>query len=56
MTRFLSFEGAMLLSASHDIPPVNAPSPTTTTTWRLLWLVRANPREIPSAQERAVEA
>ena len=46
----------MLLSASHDIPPVSAPSPTTTTTWRSDWPVIEKPRDIPSPQERAVDA
>ena len=46
----------MLFSASQDMPPVSAPSPTTTTTWRSFWPVSENPREIPSPQESAVEA
>ena len=46
----------MLFSASHDMPPVSAPSPTTTTTWRSLCPVNENPREIPSPQESAVDA
>ena len=46
----------MLLSASQDIPPVNAPSPTTTTTVRSSWPLSENPREIPSPHESAVDA
>ena len=46
---------AMLFSASQAMPPVNAPSPTTTTTVRSSPR-RRNPLARPSAQDKAVEA
>ncbi len=46
----------MLLSASHAIPPVSAPSPTTTTTWRSSSPLSVCALAKPSAYDRAVEA
>ena len=46
----------MLLSASHAIPPVMAPSPMTATTWRSSRPWRRLARLTPSAQDSAVEA
>ena len=50
MTRLRSLSSEMLLSASHVMPPVSAPSPTTATTCRSLRPVRVKAREMPSAQ------
>ena len=47
---------AMLLSASHDIPPVSAPSPTTQTTVLSRSPLIKFPRATPSDQESAVDA
>ena len=46
----------MLFSASHAMPPVSAPSPTTTTTERSVTPCSENAREMPSPHESAVEA
>ena len=46
----------MLLSASHVMPPVSAPSPTIATTWRSSWPVIAKAREMPSAHDSELEA
>ena len=40
MTRLRSLSSEMLFSASHVMPPVSAPSPTTATTWRSVRPVR----------------
>ena len=46
----------MLFSASHVMPPVSAPSPTTATTWRSFRPVRVKAREMPSAQLSELDA
>ncbi|MDF2920737.1 MAG: hypothetical protein K0S70_4955 [Microbacterium sp.] len=56
MTRLRSLSSEMLLSASHVIPPVSEPSPTTVTTWRSVRPVRAKAREMPSAQLSELDA
>ncbi len=47
---------AMLFSASHAIPPVSAPSPTTATTQRFRSPRSWKPLAMPSAHESAVDA
>ena len=46
----------MLFAASQVMPPVMAPSPTTTTVVRSFWPVSAKAREMPSAQDSDDEA
>ncbi len=55
MTTLRSRPAAMLLSASHAMPPVSAPSPITATTWRCC-PVSAYARASPSAQDSDVDA
>ncbi len=55
MTRLRSGAAAMLLSASHAMPPVSAPSPMTATVHAVDPL-RCFSREMPSAHDREVEA
>ena len=52
--RVLSSE--MLFSASHVMPPVSAPSPTTATTWRSCWPVISKAFEMPSAHDSELDA
>ena len=52
--RVLSSE--MLFNASHVMPPVSAPSPTTATTCRSCWPVISNAFEMPSAHDRELDA
>ena len=47
---------AMLLRASHAIPPVSAPSPMTATVCRSRSPCTRRALAIPSAHDRAVEA
>jgi hypothetical protein len=47
---------AMLLRASHAMPPVNAPSPITATVCRSVSPRSRRALAIPSAHDRAVEA
>ena len=56
ITRLRSLSSEMLLSASHVMPPVSAPSPTTATTWRSRRPVRISARETPSAQLSELDA
>ena len=56
ITKFRSSLDAMLFNASQAIPPVSAPSPTTTTTVRFSSPFSLKPRAIPSAQESDVDA
>ena len=56
MIRFLFSAVEILFKASQDMPPVSAPSPTTTTTCRSFSPCRAKPRDIPSPHESAVDA
>jgi len=56
MTRLRALSSEMLLSASHVIPPVRAPSPTTATTCRSPWPVISNAREMPSAHDSELDA
>ena len=56
MTRLRSLSSLMLFSASHVMPPVSAPSPTTAMTWRSLRPVRENARDTPSAQLSELDA
>ncbi len=56
MMSFRVLSSEMLLSASHVMPPVRAPSPTTATTCRSVWPVISNAREMPSAQLSELDA
>ena len=56
MTRLRLLSSLMLFSASHVMPPVSAPSPTTATTNRSSWPVIVNAREMPSAHESELDA
>ncbi|SFY52817.1 hypothetical protein STEPF1_06090 [Streptomyces sp. F-1] len=56
MTSGSVLSAAMLFSASHVIPPVRAPSPTTATTERSRRPASRSALAMPSAQLRAAEA